>query len=83
MAEAAAPQSKPPRTARVVKGTPLKQLQAKLEVGPAGDRYEREADSVAARVMQGGAAPMRFDSHPPGLRTRRGSKTLAPVAPPK
>ncbi len=34
-------------------------------------------------IVQGGAAPMRFDSHPPGLRTRRGSKTLAPVAPPK
>ena len=64
MAEAAAPQSKPPRTARVVKGTPLTQLQAKLEVGPAGDRYEREADSVAARVMQGGAAPMAI---PPSI----------------
>ncbi len=27
------------------------QLQAKLNIGPPGDRYEREADSVAERVM--------------------------------
>jgi hypothetical protein len=27
-------------------------LQAKLHVGPAGDRYEREADEVAAEVMR-------------------------------
>lgn len=26
--------------------------QAKLKVGPAGDRYEREADEVAAEVMR-------------------------------
>jgi hypothetical protein len=26
-------------------------VQPRLEVGPAGDRYEREADSIAARVM--------------------------------
>ncbi len=34
-------------------------------------------------LVQGGKAPMQFDSHPPGLRMRRASKSLAPVAPPK
>jgi hypothetical protein len=38
-------------TARVASARPA--LQAKLEVGPAGDHYERQADSVAASVMRG------------------------------
>jgi hypothetical protein len=38
-------------TARVAPARPS--LQAKLEVGPAGDHYERQADSVAASVMRG------------------------------
>ena len=29
-----------------------KQVQTKLEVGPPGDEYEREADSVADQVMR-------------------------------
>ncbi len=33
-------------------------LQTKLDVGPAGDHYEREADAVARRVMSGGDAPV-------------------------
>jgi len=32
-------------------------LQAKLTVGPAGDRFEREADAVAARVVRAMRAP--------------------------
>lgn len=32
-------------------------LQAKLTVGPAGDRFEREADAVAARVVRALRAP--------------------------
>ena len=47
------PGALPPRTetvqlARLVAGAPL---QARLQVSPAGDRYEQEADSTADRVM--------------------------------
>ena len=45
--------NEPPPTPRAV-------VQAKLTVGPANDRYEKEADEVAARVMQSSdPAPIR------------------------
>lgn len=55
-ASSVAPQRKVGRTARPARGTPLADIQTKLEVGPAGDRFEREADQVAAQVMRGEAA---------------------------
>lgn len=50
------PQRKVGRAARPARGAALAELQTKLEVGPAGDRFEREADHVAAQVMRGEAA---------------------------
>lgn len=41
-------------------------LQAKLVVGPAGDRYEREADRVAQAVVRGTAGPKARDIQPIG-----------------
>jgi hypothetical protein len=32
-------------------------IQAKLEVGPVGDRYEQEADRIAAQVVKGASTP--------------------------
>ncbi len=39
------------RAERRERSAMLRVVQAKLEVGPAGDRYEREADQMADRVM--------------------------------
>ena len=77
MAEAAAPQIRPPLHTRVAKGTPLNRLQARLEVGPSGDHFEREADRVAGQVMQGGAAGV---SIPPSI-TPLGAQRKAALKP--
>lgn len=87
MASHAAPQrrSATPATAvkagtvaRAVAGTPLSQLQAKLEVGAAGDHFEREADRVAGAVMRGGDAPLAI---PPTI-TPLGAQRKAMLAKP-
>lgn len=44
------PDAKPPSGAAIGLGDAI--LQAKLTVGPVGDRYEREADEVADRVVR-------------------------------
>src|SRR5690606_37343182 len=59
-------------------GTPLPTLQAKLEVGAAGDHFEREADRVAGSVMRSGDAPVAI---PPSV-TRLGAQRK-PAAPPR
>jgi hypothetical protein len=43
-------------------------LQAKLQVGPAGDSYEREADRVAAEVMRNLAPSVTPDDEQPRVR---------------
>jgi hypothetical protein len=43
-------------------------LQAKLQVGPAGDSYEREADQVAAEVMRNLAPSVTADEEQPRVR---------------
>lgn len=75
MAEAARPQSKPSRPARSAPGAPLQRLQARLEVGASGDRYEREADAVAARVMRSDAGAMAI---PPTITPLQGQRQAAP-----
>jgi len=40
-------------------------IQAKLEVGPANDRYEQEADQVAARVMRMADNPGKDEEEKP------------------
>ncbi|WP_404337145.1 DUF4157 domain-containing protein [Sphingomonas sp. MMS12-HWE2-04] len=73
MAEAAVPQTLPPRAARG-----LAQLQAKLEVGAANDHFEREADHVASQVMRGGDGPV---SIPPTITPIGAQRKAAPQAP--
>ena len=54
----AQPVAKPKAAGRgAAKAGPARELQTKLEVGGAGDHYEREADSVARQVARGGDAP--------------------------
>jgi hypothetical protein len=55
-----------------------KAMQAKLEVGAANDRHEREADQVAKQVMNGGAAQMAI---PPTI-TPLGAQCKKLQAPP-
>jgi len=50
-------------------------IQPKLDVGPAGDHFEREADSVAATVMAGGSAPV---SIPPTITPLGAQRKAAP-----
>lgn len=61
---------------RVVRSRRTAPIQAKLEVGPADDRYEREADAVAAQVVQiwRSPAPSSLAVADPG-RTRRAGTT--------
>jgi hypothetical protein len=77
------PQAAPPAlaaparaTARVAPARPG--LQAKLEVGPAGDHFERQADSVATAVMRG-TGPAAI---PPTITPITGAQRKA-VPPPK
>ncbi len=55
------------RTERIERNALLRLVQAKLAVGPVGDRYEREADEVADRVT---AVIQRMSS--PGAVVERG-----------
>ena len=50
-------------------------IQAKLDVGPAGDHFEREADAVAATVMSTGSAPV---SIPPTITPLGAQRKPAP-----
>jgi hypothetical protein len=54
-------------------------IQPRLEVGPAGDRYEREADSIAASVMAMRDPGLATPADAPKVRARRaaGPETLA------
>lgn len=60
-------QKKAPKKARPV-------IQPKLDVGPVGDHFEREADSVARRVMSGGEAPIAIPPTITPLTAQRGTK---------
>lgn len=73
MAQAAPPKPRSVRPARAAEGKSLDKLQAKLEVGASGDRFEREADRVAATVMRSGHAPAAI---PPTV-TRLGAQRKA------
>lgn len=55
-------------------------LQARLRVGPAGDRYEREADRIAASLAAGGGAPSSGPLRVTPLVQRNGgsAETTAP-----
>ena len=75
MADTAPPQSKPARHAKVIPGMPLNRLQAKLEVGPSGDRFEHEADRVAGQVMQGGTGAVAI---PPSITPLGVQRKAAP-----
>src|SRR5260370_34826459 len=50
----------------------VREVQRKLMVGPAGDRFEQEADRVADAVLAGGDAP---------AIARRGPSAQRPPAP--
>ncbi|HEX6372416.1 MAG TPA: hypothetical protein VF006_26080 [Longimicrobium sp.] len=50
---------------------PAGSVQTRLVVGPAGDAYEREAERVAAAVMDGGAAGPRIGTSTPEDRVQR------------
>lgn len=50
---------------------PAGTLQPKLAIGPVDDVYEREADRVAAAVMDGGAAGPRIGTATPEERVQR------------
>jgi hypothetical protein len=78
MAEAAAPQTKaaPAQPQRLARGMPLARLQAKLEVGSSADRFEREADHVAAAVMRGGEAAAIPPSISPLGAQRKAAKPM-------
>ena len=81
MANAAPPQRRAARPARAVAaGTPLSQLQAKLEVGSSGDHFEREADRVAGAVMRGGEALM---SIPPTISPTAGTQRKVAATKPR
>lgn len=84
MADTAPPQRRAARPARparaVVAGTPLSQLQAKLEVGSSSDRFEQEADRVAGAVMRGGEALM---SIPPSISPTAGMQRKVAAAKPR
>jgi hypothetical protein len=73
-------QTKP---ARQLSGRPL--VQAKLSVGPAGDRYELEADRVAAAVVRALQQPRDqvgpFDVPPHGTPIQRMTDRIARSAP--
>jgi hypothetical protein len=58
--------------------TAIPALQAKLEVGGAGDHYEREADCVARQVMRGGDAPAIAPSITPLGAQRKKAAAPAP-----
>lgn len=51
-------------------GKPNK-VQTKLQVGPAGDKYEQEADAVARQVMQGPSSPPPQLKKDDEIQTRR------------
>jgi hypothetical protein len=60
------------KPARPLLGPPI---QAKLDVGPAGDHFEREADAVASAVMSAGSAPV---SIPPTITPLGAQRKAAP-----
>lgn len=49
----------------------LRQLQARLMIGPANDPLEREADAIAARIVRAPAAPMSDVSPAPRQASRK------------
>ncbi|WP_114952489.1 eCIS core domain-containing protein [Sphingosinicella terrae] len=73
MAQHAAPVRAPPMKAPAA-AAPV--LQRKLEVGPAADHFEREADSVASSVMAGTSAPV---SIPPTITPIGAQRKSQPV----
>lgn len=78
MAAHAPPKQRPARAARAVgPGTPLSKLQAKLEVGASGDRFEREADRVAGTVMRSTGAPVAI---PPTISRLGAQRKATPPA---
>ena len=63
--------AKEPAVLRQPQSFPSPLIQAKLTVGPVGDRYEQEADRVAAQVLSTinqpqGKAPVQRESDPDG-----------------
>jgi Domain of unknown function (DUF4157)/Effector protein len=65
LGESAVPQ--PSHTAQQLSTVPI---QAKLTIGPVGDRYEQEADRVAAQVVQQISTPAATQA-PPGQLVQR------------
>jgi outer membrane protein OmpA-like peptidoglycan-associated protein len=55
-------------------------LQAKLKIGPAGDRYEQEADRVAERVVAGNPASLTGTA-PPGVQRTAPNPAAGSAAP--
>lgn len=57
-----------------------RRIQTKLDVGPAGDHFEREADSVARKVNSGGDAPVAV---PPTITPLTAQRMASPSPAPK
>lgn len=71
-----APPVKAPAPRQSARAAPAPMLQKKLQVGPADDHFEQEADRVAAAVMSASAAPVSIPPTITPIGAQR--KTAAP-----
>lgn len=55
--------------------SPQNTIQAKLKIGAPGDMYEKEADTVADKVVQGGSADSRVAPERAGIQQQVGGST--------
>lgn len=54
-------------------------IQPKLTIGQPDDKYEREADAVADKVVQRLAIPEQLTSNPGGIQTKSLASTITPL----